>query len=139
MNKEQVRKIILEILEEEAANSSVKRIKLQDLVVNEQDRMDTGNPEHRVFTHDVLSLQESPRMGCGVMEMEHTTFPWTLNYDEIDYVIAGHLKILEGTKETTVGPGEVVYIPKGSHISFSAKERVRFLYVTDPADWKNQK
>ena len=46
--------------------------------------MDTGNPLDRVYTRDLFTLQESPRLGVGVMEMTDTTFPWTLRYDEID-------------------------------------------------------
>ena len=78
-------------------------------------------------------------MGCGIMEMERTTFPWTLTYDEIDYVIEGTLQILMDETVVTAGPGELIFIPKGSNIRFSVKEHARFLYITAPADWKNQK
>ena len=78
------------------------------------------------------------RLGCGIMEMERTTFPWTLGYDEIDYVISGKLTIQYGEQSVTAGPGELILIPKGSHIFFSVPDKARFLYVTYPADWQNQ-
>ena len=73
------------------------------------------------------------------MEMENTTFPWTLQYDEIDYVISGQLTVQCCGKSVTAHPGELILIPKGSSIQFSVPEKARFLYVTYPADWQNQK
>lgn len=100
-----------------------------------KDRLDTGNPADLVYTHDLFSLEESPRLGCGVMEMERTTFDWHLDYDEIDYVMEGSLTIIKNGNCVTAGPGELILIPKGSSIQFSVPGKARFLYVTYPADW----
>ncbi len=100
-----------------------------------KDRLDTGNPADVVYTHDLFSLEESPRLGCGVMEMEGTTFDWHLDYDEIDYVMEGSLTIIKNGNCVTAGPGELILIPKGSSIQFSVPGKARFLYVTYPADW----
>jgi len=139
MDKETLKKIIREILEEEQGVGSVLVSRLPAVTVSENDRLQTGDPSHKVYTHDLFSLQQSPRLGCGIMEMEHTTFPWTLQYDEIDYVISGHLTIHCCGRSVTAGPGELILIPKGSSIQFSVSEKARFLYVTYPADWQNQK
>jgi len=137
MDLELIKQLIREILEEQA-DYPVKFVKLPAVRVTEADRLDTGSASHRVYTHDVFSLEESPRLGCGIMEMERSTFPWTLQYDEIDYVISGSLTILCGERSVTAGPGELLLIPKGSSIQFSVPEQARFLYVTYPADWKGQ-
>lgn len=101
--------------------------------------MDTGNPAHQVYTRDLFTLQESPRLGVGIMEMTDTTFSWTLNYDEMDYVVSGRLDILIDGTRVSAGPGEIIYIPKGSSIQFSVTGHARFLYFVYPADWQNQK
>lgn len=106
--------------------------------VEEKDRLDTKNPSHKVYTHDLFTLKESGRLGCGIMEMEETTFDWTLHYDEIDYVIEGELTIHSQAGSVTAGPGEIILIPKGSEIQFSVPGKARFLYVTYPADWAEQ-
>lgn len=136
MDREELKNILREILQE--STCPIKKINVPQVRVTENDRLDTGDPVHRVYTHDLFSLQESPRLGCGVMEMEKTTFPWTLQYDEIDYVISGNLSICCGNTTVTAGPGELILIPKGSSIQFSVPDRARFLYVTYPADWQNQ-
>lgn len=137
MDKEMLKKLLLEILEEEKTEGCpIKLCRVPQTAVTAEDRLDTGNPADRVYTHDLFSLKESPRLGCGMMEMEQTTFSWELAYDEIDYVISGCLTIQCGIHSVTAGPGEVLLIPKGSSIRFCVPEKARFLYVTYPADWK---
>ena len=136
-----VRKILLEEL---AGKGSAKRvskagvasISLPSLDVRPEDRLDTGNPDHQVYTRDLLTLEESPRLGLGLMTMDKTTFPWHLDYDEVDYVIEGRLDVISGDEAMSAGPGEIIFIPKGSDIQFSVKDKARFIYVTYPADWQ---
>ena len=94
----------------------VKAVQVPRIAVTEEHRMDTGNPLDRVYTRDLFTLQESPRLGVGVMEMTDTTFPWTLRYDEMDYVLSGRLDIRIGGETVSAGPGELIYIPKNSSI-----------------------
>ena len=35
-----------------------------------------------VALKDVVTLEEAPRMGCGVMELDHSSLEWTLTNDE---------------------------------------------------------
>lgn len=101
------------------------------------ERFDTGNPNDKVFLTDVFSLEESQRLSCGMMEMEESTFDWTLNYDEIDYVIDGTLEIIVDGRKVVGNKGDAILIPKGSKIKFSAPNFARFLYVIYPADWQD--
>ncbi|MGT2756354.1 cupin domain-containing protein [Streptococcus ovuberis] len=138
-----VKKILLEELvtkdtAKRVSKSGVTSIALPTLDVRDQDRLDTGNATDKVYTRDLLSLEESPRLGLGLMTMEDTTFPWHLDYDEVDYVIDGRLDIIVGDEVMSAGPGEILFIPKGSDIKFSVKGKARFIYVTYPADWQNQ-
>lgn len=117
---------------------SIIKVDVPKVAVRENDRLDTGNPNHRVYTHDLFSLKESERLGCGIMEMDHSAFDWTLDYDEIDYVIEGTLTIRGNGSSVTAEAGELILIPKGSHIQFSTETKTRFLYTTYPADWAGQ-
>lgn len=118
--------------------SGITSVKLPTVRVDESNRLDTGNSSDIVYTKDIFSLGESPRLGCGMMEMKETTFDWTLNYDEIDYVIEGHLDIIIDGRKVSADAGEIILIPKGSSIQFSVPDYARFLYVTYPADWASQ-
>lgn len=142
MDKNQLESLVREILLEKLGGCTgmhgVRKVNVPSLRTAETDRMDTGNPVDKVYTYDLFTLEQSPRLGAGLMEMENTTFPWTLNYDEMDYVIEGELSILIGGEKVTAGPGEIIYIPKGSAIQFSVHGKARFLYFVYPADWQNQ-
>lgn len=117
--------------------SGVIAVDLPAVTMSPNDRLDTGHSMDQVYTKDVLTLAESPRLGCGMMEMRDTTFDWRLEYDEIDYIIDGALTIITDGRRTTARAGQCIYIPKGSSIQFSVDGFARFLYVTYPADWQN--
>lgn len=136
MDKETIRQLVLEVLREQDDGQRVRSIPLPTLSVRPEDRLDTGKAADHVYTRDLFTLSQSPRLGAGLMEMKQTTFDWTLTYDEIDYVIEGRLSIHCNGRTETAGPGEVLLIPKGSKIQFSAPDFARFLYVTYPADWQ---
>lgn len=150
INRAEIEKLVRSIIMEEYSNklnvssmrhvdpSGVMSISLPLFSVSEEDRLDTGNPDHKVYTKDLVSLTESPRLGCGLMVMENTTFDWTLGYDEIDYIIEGTLTIIIDGRRITAGAGELILIPSGSSIQFSVEGKARFIYVTYPADWQNK-
>ncbi len=136
-----VRQVLLERLggapaTEAPPTHGVRAVAVPQLEVRETDRLDTGKAGDRVWTRDLFSLAEAPRLGCGLMVMEETTFPWKLTYDEMDYVIEGRLDVLVGGERISAGPGEVIHIPRGSEIQFSVKGKARFLYFVYPADWQ---
>ncbi|WP_315166972.1 cupin domain-containing protein [Metaclostridioides mangenotii] len=150
IDKSVLEKLVREILEEKLSSSKdgvdfirnkdksgITSIKLPTVKVDESNRLDTGNSNDVVYTKDLFTLEESPRLGCGVMEMKETTFDWTLDYDEIDYIIEGTLDIIIDGRKISASAGELILIPKGSKIQFSVKDYARFIYVTYPADWAN--
>ena len=134
--EEMVRALVREAVQ--GMECPVKKVPIPLLDVTDEHRMDTGNPSDRVWTRDLFTLEQAPRLGCGLMVMEDTAFPWTLNYDEMDYIIEGQLSIIINGHTVTAGPGEVIHIPKGSSIQFSVRGKARFLYFVYPANWAEQ-
>ena len=99
------------------------------------DKFATGNDRDQVYLKDVFTLKESPRIGCGVMEMTASVFDWTLKYDEIDYVVEGTLEIIIDGRKVVGNAGDILLIPKNTAIQFSAPQYAKFLYVVYPANW----
>lgn len=135
IEKTELEKLVREILNEKINSNGIKHINVPQIPVRETDRLDTKNENDKVYTRDLFTLSESPNIGCGIMEMTDTTFDWTLNYDEIDYVVEGCLSIIKDGTKTTAKKGEIILIPKGSSIKFSVDGFARFLYFTYPANW----
>ena len=89
-----------------------------------------------VALKDIVTLDEAPRMGAGIMELDHTSFEWTLTYDEYDMVIDGVLEIEIDGRVLTGHPGDILYIPKNSHINFRTPSKARYAYFVYPANWQ---
>ena len=137
-----VREILLQTLQGHTAQplyhvspNGIIGVQVPQIKTVEQDRMNTGKAEDVVYTKDLFTLSESPRLGAGIMEMQQTSFHWHLSYDEIDFVIEGELQIKDGDTTISAKPGELIYIPKNSDIQFCVPQTARFLYVTYPANW----
>lgn len=142
LDRDMIENIVRQIVNEKLMStkhidiSGVTSVKLAELDVSEEDRLDTGKSGDIVYTKDLFSLTESPRLGCGLMVMKDTTFDWELGYDEIDYIISGRLDVIIDGRTVSAEAGEIVLIPSGSKIQFSVTGDARFIYVTYPADWQ---
>lgn len=97
--------------------------------------VDVGRPEMDVRVADVITGRDGVAMSAGVMSLREGTFAWTLDYDEVEYVIEGELHITSGGQRIVGRPGDVIAVPRGSSITFGTPSWARFLYVTYPADW----
>jgi ethanolamine utilization protein EutQ len=139
-----VRRILVEILAEGGADDRIKQVdeksgvRAYHLPAVKPEPFDTGKAGDRVFLKDLATLEESPRLGFGVMEMDRSTFKWTLNYDEVDYIIDGVLEILIDGRKVVGRAGDVIFIPARTTIEFSAPAFTRFFYVVYPANWYDQ-
>jgi len=146
INKQMLEEIIKKVISEHLGQKQEEFIKHSDEsgVISikadtvKPEKFDTGKEGDEVYLKDVLSLGESPRLGCGIMEMKESSFDWTLKYDEIDYVIDGTLEIVIGDRKVVGKKGDIVLIPKDTSIKFSTPDSCRFMYVVYPANWQEQ-
>lgn len=142
VSEELIREVVKRVLEESAKADSPEEdfVKVKDPSGILKVQTDTVKCERfeqdGVYLKDVVTLEEAPRMGCGIMELDHTSFEWTLTYDEYDLVIDGVLEIEIDGRVVTGNPGDIIYIPKNSHIHFQTPTRTRYAYFVYPADWQ---
>ncbi|MCU0266762.1 MAG: cupin domain-containing protein, partial [Actinomycetia bacterium] len=92
-------------------------------------------PAMDVRVRDVLGSAQGLPLAAGVMSLREGSFPWTLDYDEVEYVLEGELHITLGGQQVVGRPGDVIGVPRGSSITFGTPSWAKFLYVTYPADW----
>ncbi|WDV48258.1 cupin domain-containing protein [Clostridiaceae bacterium M8S5] len=146
INEKMLEEIIRKVISEQMNNKSESFEKTVDSsgVISiktstvKGEKFDTGKEGDNVYLKDVISLDESPRLGCGIMEMTKTTFDWTLTYDEIDYIIDGTLEIVIDGRRVIGNKGDIIFIPKNTSIQFSVPDHARFVYITYPADWASE-
>jgi ethanolamine utilization protein EutQ len=103
-----------------------------------------ASPGANVRLKDVVTTGDGAPMAAGYMTLDAPPagageFPWTLSYDEIDVVLEGELVITREHQVVRGGPGDVIFIPKNSSITFGTPSRARFVYVAFPANWNSGK
>ncbi len=91
-----------------------------------------------VDTVDVVTADNGSPVAVGYMQISKGEFPWTLTYDEIQVVLEGELH-LGGDAGGKIGrPGDVLFVPNGSSITFGTPTWAKFVYITFPANWEDQ-
>ena len=95
-------------------------------------------PGTNVWLKDVVVTQDRSPMGAGYMSLDKGEMQWTLGYDEIDIVLEGELVITRGSEQVRGKTGDVIYIPKGSSITFGTPSWTRFVYVVFPVNWNEK-
>lgn len=85
---------------------------------------------------DAITAEHGSPMASGFMAWENHAFPWHLDYDEVSYIIEGELHLRCGGELTVARAGDSLYIPKGSSVEFGTPTKVKFFYVTFPANWQ---
>ena len=100
------------------------------------ERFPGAGPDRNVGLADVITARDGSPMTAGLMSWgREDSFPWSLDYDEVDLVLEGVLQITIDGRMLEGRAGDVFYIPKGSKILFGTPWRTRVFYVTYPADW----
>ena len=138
LNESMLRQIIERTLQEMRGDGMVKHVDPSGVmsIRTSTVRCEPFAGAKGVGLKDATTLEEAPRMGCGIMELDHTSFEWTLTYDEYDMVIDGVLEIEIDGRVVTGNPGDIIYIPKDSHIHFQTPVKTRYAYFVYPADWQ---
>ena len=138
--EEQVRRIVAGLVASAAPGGAGQagRVKHVDARTISLERFPHEGPEpgQDVFGADVVTSADGSPVAAGFLTLTRGCFPWTLTYDEIQYVVEGELHI--GLPAATVvgRPGDVLYIPKDTAITFGTPSWAKFFYATFPADWE---
>lgn len=137
---EMIRTIVQKVLEKTALCGGKDRDPASGAMAITLDAfpMQPFNGRQDVLLADLTTVEEAPRMGAGLMALrDHADFEWTLTYDEYDYVMDGTLEIVLDSGKVLVGnPGDVLYIPKDTHIHFRTPSHTKYVYFVYPADWQ---
>jgi len=85
-----------------------------------------------IAAHGLINAGFSKQMGAGVGVFERCSVEWTLDYDEVLFIIDGKLRLHVAEKIYEAGRGDVLWIPAGTAIVYEAKVRTPFFYAVFP-------
>lgn len=100
------------------------------------ERFDTGIPSDKVGVREILTTEECPNLATGFMEIEKSSFDWTLGYDELDYILEGNMDITVNGNTYHGHAGDVFFIPMNTSITFGSPDYCKFFFTAYPANWQ---
>ncbi|MHC1761494.1 MAG: cupin domain-containing protein [Negativicutes bacterium] len=132
---DEIRRIVHAVLEQKSKpacpNPRVTVVRGSSVKLEPFDKAPPGQIIHMT---DVVTAREG-NLAAGFMTFEKSELPWHLTYDEVDYVVEGTFTLKANGKTYTCQAGDVLYIPKDTHVVFGSPTQTRVLYVTYPANW----
>lgn len=74
------------------------------------------------YLEDILaSDDEKAPIACGLFRMEKgNSLTYTYDYDEAKIILEGSMYVSDGTTKVKAKPGDVLFFPKGSTMTFSS-------------------
>ena len=101
-------------------------------------RMDAffpDEPDKKVFYQELIDKNDS-KISSGIVVIDHSTYEWTQNYDENDYVIEGTMVVTINGRTYTANAGDCIFIPNGATVIMGSKEHCcKVFYNTYPSNW----
>lgn len=95
---------------------------------------DQAPPGQKITMTDVITSRDA-NLGAGFMRYDHSQLNWHLTYDEINYVVDGDYVLKVGDQTFYGKPGDVLYIPADSHVTFASPTSCTVFYVVYPSNW----
>ena len=85
----------------------------------------------------VCGPDDGTELGAGYVRMTGAEIPWTIKYDEVVLVVEGSLTIRTQGGDLTAGPGESIWLPAGTELTYVAENALVF-YAIHPANWADK-
>jgi len=80
---------------------------------------------------EILSKEESPKLGCGFLNLDSESFAKQADWDEVNYILEGTVNISVNNRTYQRKAGDVFYIPKGAKVVLSAKRKAQIFFVVN--------
>jgi ethanolamine utilization protein EutQ len=80
----------------------------------------------------------SKTFGAGIATFENCSMEWTVLYDEYFYCLEGTLTIKTKEGPLVMRPGDGLWLPKGTWVTYIAKEPAKVVFAIYPVDWRER-
>jgi ethanolamine utilization protein EutQ len=93
--------------------------------------------EGKAWLARVVDGDLSKTIGAGILHLNGCDISWTLRYDEVCVVLSGNFLLHVGSDLLSAGPGDIIWIPKNTKVSYSGEDAEVF-YALYPVDWSTR-
>lgn len=136
-----IRKILAEMDEGGSEEQPARRLDESGLIAIRAEEaplaefpFDIGPARARARLARLATPEESPRLRFGLLELDATAFPWTVERDMVIYIIEGGLEINIDGRALAADAGGVFFMPAASALEISAPAFARCFYCTISSD-----
>lgn len=91
---------------------------------------ETGNSQENIKIKELFNSRESSNMSAGFITLKETSYSTLIKRDEFNYIIKGTLECQVNSKKYLCEPGDTLFIPADTKVTYSALHDVKFLYVS---------
>jgi len=89
--------------------------------------------DRQMFLGDVLDASNSDHLTVGFGRYKKgESNEWVVTYDEVNVVTKGSFTFRTAERTVTAKAGEVLFITKGTKVTYEAHEDMEIVYVTYP-------
>ena len=85
--------------------------------------------EEKVMVADAFKCSDDASLAGGYMEWSKASFNRIVDHNEINIVLDGELHLTVDGRTSVVKQGDMVYLPRGTAVQYSAPDRVRLACV----------
>ena len=85
---------------------------------------------------EVTTADHSDGLASGFARMEDVTITRLLNYDELVHILSGSMEVHVDGRVEVAGPGDCIFIPKGTTPTCVWREPTLFFFAISPANWQ---
>ena len=80
----------------------------------------------------LVNTSFSTQMGAGIGVFKDLSMEWTVTYDEALFILEGQFRLKTKAGTFHAGPGDTLWIPKGTWVVYEADAPVTFFYAVSP-------
>lgn len=85
----------------------------------------------------IIGTDHSTTMGGGILRLTNCSFPWTVRYDEVVYVLSGEIQIISDRKTLTGREGDTFFLTKDTPLTYHSDTAAAVFYSLFPVNWSD--
>lgn len=86
----------------------------------------------------MVGPDRSRTIGAGLVRFRDISFEWSLDYDEVLYILAGQVTVEHDGRTVRGSVGDVILLHSGSSVTYRFEGACEAFFATYPVDWEER-
>ena len=108
---------------------------MQNVKLFKKSSLDFTADEYHSSINALVNVGNSSHLGAGIGTFSAgCNMEWTVNYDEVLFIHSGLFELRVENKAYLAEPGDILWIPANTALTYKADEDVTFFYAVYPVE-----